>query len=50
MNIVSSKGTIEKVKRNGRKAVAQSNGNALQQKLDKGNQLLSKVMNPEVLR
>ena len=50
MSIVSKKNASKKAGRNSRKAIAKSNDHGLQEKLDKGNRLLSKVINPEVLK
>ncbi len=50
MSKIGKKSTSKKVDSNSRKAVAKSADHRLQEKLDKGNWLLSKVNNPEVLK
>ena len=41
---------MKKVESKNRKTIAQNKGSALQEKLNKANQLLSKAINPEVLK
>jgi hypothetical protein len=50
MSAVSNKTSIEKGKRSSRKFLSKNNTTALQEKLNKANNMLSKISNPEALK